>query len=112
MKNEKLLDECKTINLNAPMTPIGGIVIVKMNDCDWYAGESVEACVQKCVDESGLPADETTENPHIITAREAVFLKYRDDDQPENMNISFFMELYNMIADKKEFPCFFASTEY
>jgi hypothetical protein len=101
------------------------IKIFAMNDCDWYAAESVEDALKamaevfsyKTTPEGIADMREglDVENPGEISDESMDSLIFTDDsDLPEGQIVkrTFREQLAQMIADGQKFPCFFASTEY
>ena len=96
------------------------IKIFAMNDCDWYAAESVEDALKAMAEvwsykttPEGITAmqqDFSADHPEELHDKELDLLNYRDEDE---ISVRTFREqLAQMIADGQKFPCFFASTEY
>jgi hypothetical protein len=84
--------------------------IFSMNDCDWYVGESLEACKT-----SYLEVCEDVEDAYELTDEELDTTFFYDMDEDENMlgtKRTFREQLAIEIAEGGEFPRFFASTEY
>jgi len=102
--------------------------IYKMNDCDWVAAPSLrEACefyLREFSDQHGLPADmsdaeiskissEELDNPHQIPEDMLDALLF-DPDSVDPVTLkhkTFRQTLAKLVADGREFPLFFASTE-
>ena len=109
-----------------------GLKIFAVNDCDWYAAETLYEAVTAAVVDYGGPEDEVIEDPVELTNDEMNTLIYTGEkmtdtgvepmshlDDTENPRMrwksykcSFREELNRMIEEGKEFPCMFASTEY
>lgn len=93
--------------------------IFNMNDCDWWAGENAEECLEGMKNFSGYGEDEIKDMiedgyPVALTEEEINRLKFVPDpyDSPNEGVRTFKEELRRMIDAKEQFPCFFASTEY
>ena len=88
--------------------------IFRMNDCDWMAGESLEACItayKKTCEGSGLSDDELLDEPRELTDHEMDRLKFWEGT-PDNPKGTFREALAKMEDEDAEFPVFFASAEY
>jgi hypothetical protein len=94
--------------------------IWKLNDCEWYAAETLDDAKRALLETIGPPAEGQTEaeffeefleNPCEVGDEHLDKLKFVDEDKPGE-EITFRQELQRMISDGKEFPRFFASTEY
>jgi predicted adenine nucleotide alpha hydrolase (AANH) superfamily ATPase len=86
------------------------IKIFEMNDYDYYAGETLFDCVTQICRDQGCASDEC----YILVAltdEQMNKLQYWYDN-PSGPTISFRKRLNEMIAEKTQFPCFFASSEY
>ena len=97
------------------------INVYKMNDCEWWAGESLEACAEEAKSQTGLDGPGTLEDERQYPAEgygqalndEAMTrLMFVDFDGPEQVQRTFAEQLAKEIADGTRFPCLFASTEY
>lgn len=87
--------------------------IFQMNDCDWFIGESLEACraeFAKNFDDDPI----YTEDARELTDAELDTLKFSDrsDDGQDETTRTFRKQLAVEIANGGEFPRMFASTEY
>lgn len=92
------------------------IKIFQMNDCDWYAGETVEDVIRQFKDDVGYDDDDWKlwgEEPRELAEHEMDMLKFYPDF-PDNKthSISFRQQLNLLIQDNAPFPILFASTEY
>jgi len=97
---------------NAEMKPVNGIVIVAMNEWDWYAGKNVEECISQYMNDIGEDYD-ALDDPHIISEEEAHSLRWLDEDDSSDSVLTFFEHLQDIVFTNKNFTCtFFASTEY
>jgi hypothetical protein len=88
--------------------------IFQINDCDWWIGESLEACVQDYRDNVEDDPD-YTEDARELTEEELDRLKFTicdDDERPTGEKRTFREQLAAEIAAGGEFPRMFASTEY
>jgi hypothetical protein len=96
------------------------IKVFAMNDCDWYAGETLEQAEQAMAENlsydsvEALRADGIVEDPAELTSSDMDCLMYAEDTEdgaPGEVQITFRARLDEMIAAGENFPCFFASTE-
>ena len=84
--------------------------VFAMNDCDWWAAETLEAAKAAYLKETGLEeADDPFDDPHELTPEEMDRLRFHSKDWAVR---SFQEQLDWMIASGQDFPAFFASTEY
>ena len=86
------------------------IKVFALDDIEWWAGESLEACVAEGRRQCGH--DCYPDDPEIqreITDVELQRRKFVDDDGGEHTCAE---ELANMIASGDRFPCHFAATEW
>lgn len=92
--------------------------IFEMNDCEWYAGESVEDCIEAFVKDNGEELEFWEEcrdegYPKLLSEKEMQDLNFLEDPyDSECPKRSFKDELNRMIERGDKFPCFFATTEY
>lgn len=91
------------------------IKVFRVNDYEWWAGESAEEVLAACMKESGLSADEVCDGPDNIpeqlsdkTMNSLMYL----DDQKLNKKVTFATALKHMIKEGVSFPCLFAATDY
>jgi hypothetical protein len=88
------------------------IKVFKMNDCDYYAGETLKDCVEECARDSGESVHDILEEPvEELTLDELNDLTFIEDDEPEKF-CSFRQHLDELIVEGAVFPRIFASTEY
>lgn len=86
--------------------------IFQLNDCDWWIGESLEACIdayQATIDEEGVE-----DEAHELCAEELdrlIFSDCDEDEKPTGAKRTFREQLAIEIAAGGEFPRMFASTE-
>jgi hypothetical protein len=85
--------------------------IFKINDCDWYAAETMEEAIRQCSEDTGIPVGEVEDGAYQVADDALDILIFRDEDRPEE-EITFRDELQRMVDAGTEFPCAFASTEY
>lgn len=85
------------------------VKIFRLNDCEWYAGESLEEVTQ-CAQGFHPDCDEEDflDDPAEVDAADLARLRYRDEDGSVR---SFAAQLEKMIATGETFPCVFATTE-
>lgn len=88
--------------------------ICQLNDCDWWIGESLEACKADYIAETGDP-DTVDDDAHELTEAELERLTFVDCDENERpiaTKRSFREQLAIEVANGGTFPRMFASTEY
>ncbi len=88
--------------------------IIEMNDCDWWIGESLDACV-KDYQEHCDSDPSYTEDAREVTEEELDSLNFAICDENERktgQKRTFREQLAIEIAAGGEFPRLFASTEY
>lgn len=85
--------------------------IWKLNDCEWYAGDSLGEVIKHACEITGLPVDEVVTFNSIIplSDKELDYLEFTDND---GQCRSFAKELAEKQRKKHEFPCLFASSEW
>jgi len=99
------------------------IKIFKMNDCDWYAGETPEDAIRGMAEWIGYETTpeaiaemcaELTVKPVELSDAELDQTMYEEVDgpMPFSQKLTFRERLAEMLVDGDEFPSFFASTEY
>lgn len=87
--------------------------IFRMNDCDWWIGESIEACKADYIKECGDP--EYVEDAEELADWELDALRFTvtdEDDVPDGTTRTFREQLALEIAKGGTFPRMFASTEH
>lgn len=88
--------------------------IIEMNDCDWWIGESLVACVKDYQDNiEDSPG--YTQDARELTEEELDSLKFslRDENErPTGQKRTFREQLAIEVAQGGDFPRLFASTEY
>lgn len=96
---------------------MSNVKVFAMDDCTWWAAESVEAAKADYLKETGMTDKEAFgggEYPQELSELELVAAifhesEFNSDDQDE---WTFSDELYSRIKAGQTFPQFFASTEY
>ena len=91
------------------------IKVFRLNDCDWYAGRSLEECVVAYAKECGASVEDAKDDDaRELTDAEMERLQFIDGKPGEKDAVkrSFKDQLALMIAEGTEFPAFFASTEF
>lgn len=96
------------------MTDKKQVKVFQMNDCDWYVGATAEECVKKIIQDTesndivddGYPIELSDEEMNSI-----MFTHLNYGDRPD-YKITFAERLKEMIEEKADFPCVFATTEY
>lgn len=87
--------------------------VYAMNECDWWIGESLEACIADCIEETGDP--DCIEDPQELNGKLLESLTYFSDedyDDGEPITRTFKEQLDIEIALGGVFPRRFASAEY
>ena len=90
------------------------IGICEINDCEWWAGETLEECVECYIEENGVYPEEC-EYARMLTRSEMDQSKFFYGEPPwtdESEHCSFTERLNGMIAEGATFPCFFATSEW
>ncbi len=88
--------------------------VFQINDCDWWIGESLDACVQDYREHCDDDPD-YTEDARELTNAELDTLKFSvsdDDERPTGEKRTFREQLAIEVAESGKFPRMFASTEY
>ena len=97
------------------------VLIVAVNDCELWIGESVEACVAAAAkeyghDDSNDPSDmEQYKDAYALNDEQLDRLRYVDADeneQPTGETRTFREQLAREVAEGGEFPRLFAATDY
>lgn len=84
--------------------------VFAMNDCEWWAAESLEEAKADYIKETGVPEEDGPfDDPHELGAEAMNRLRFSDDDGSVR---SFEAQLKKMVAEGSKFPCLFATTEY
>lgn len=88
------------------------IKVFAINDCEWWAGHDVES-VKSAFIAAGYGDESSFDDPREVLNPEMRTLTFVDDLSDERSAKSTFQEhLDLMVAQGRECPCFFASTEY
>jgi len=89
------------------------IKIFKLNDCDWFAAETLEEAIECAKRECGYDAD-SFDDPYELGDDDLDRLQFQftDDDDKPLETMSFRDALAKRIADGEQFPYLFASTEH
>lgn len=86
--------------------------IFQLNDCDWFIGETLDACKAEYLANYGEDVDD---DAHELTDNELDTLMFNVCDGDERLtgeNRTFREQLAIEVAAGGEFPRLFASTEY
>lgn len=86
------------------------IRVYRLDDYDWWAGESLSACLKEARAQCGddcYPDDPSIQ--HELSDQTMQVMKFTDEDGEKR---SFAEELNRRIAAGEEFPQMFASTEF
>jgi len=86
------------------------IKIFRLDDYTWYAGRNAEECYKQYSKDVGIPVEELTDCPEILTQEQMDNLTFFKEGGEKDC--SFAEHLEELIGEGVEFPCFFASTEY
>lgn len=86
------------------------IKIFRLNDCDWYAGNNLEDCINEAIKQTGLTREEVVDNPSELTDNDMEKCHLQEEGKIDKL--TFREALDDLIEDNVTFPCFFASTEY
>lgn len=96
------------------------INVYSMNDCDWYAGETLDDAIRSyfgMMGEKDTPEnrEEYLHDPTVLSEEDMEHYTFHDLDgtwgDPKT-EYTFRQALDRMIADGVTFPNFFASTEF
>lgn len=79
-----------------------------LNDCDWYAGASLEDCIDKACSDTGCDQAEIVHGPRMLSVDDLNRLIYRDDRGGRR---TFGRELWRLHESGVKFPVLLASTE-
>lgn len=85
------------------------IKVFYLNDCEWWAGESLAAVKAEYLRVTGLAEDEAFDNPYELPDDSMEKLMFTDDD---GLKMTFAEQLDRLIMSGARFPCFFATTEF
>jgi hypothetical protein len=90
--------------------------VFQINDCDWYAGESIESAITLAMELSGLDySDLIDDHLHELTDEEMDKMIIGDERNESGTSVDkhTFREWLSIMKNRGEyFPCFFASTEW
>ncbi len=86
--------------------------VFKLNDWDWWVGESLKDCITEarlqCGDGAYCDAEEEGRE---VTPEEMNRLNFVDEEEDKPQTRTFAEQLAREIAEGGKFPRFFASTE-
>lgn len=89
------------------------IKVYRLDDCEWWAGESLEACIAAARAECGSDCYEDAETQaRELTPEQMESCTYYALDEIGEPQRTFAEQLAIEIAAGTKFPCLFASTEY
>lgn len=93
---------------------MSAIKVFQLDDCDWWAGESLAACIAAAREQCGAGSYcDAEQEGRELTAEEMRRLKMHRDEDRRDAPVSFAEHLAELVACKAErFPQLFASTEY
>lgn len=88
--------------------------VFQLNDCDWYAAETLEEAIDCAVELTGVSREEIVEpsySPYELTEEQMNNHTMIDEDTKEPVG-SFTEVLAQRIKEGQMFPQLFASTEF
>jgi len=94
------------------------IKVFELNDTEWYAGESLEACIdyyfKEVLGEEDTPEarEDYLDEPCEVSEEAMNRMQFHDLDGGDETVRSFREQLDLLIAGGQEFPMMFATTEY
>jgi hypothetical protein len=89
------------------------VKVFQLDDCEWWAGETLEACITEARSLCGRDSyPDAEQDGHELGAEEMQRLMYIDDGGPERVQRTFAEQLEREVAEGGVFPRLFASTEY
>lgn len=97
------------------------IKVFAMNEGEWWAGESLQACCaearrQTGCDREGTPPDERQYPSegfgHVLSADDMARLVVVDTEGPQPLRRSFAEQFAMDVDAGAPFPCLFAATDY
>lgn len=84
--------------------------VFAMNECDWWIGESLEACISDYTHEVGDP--DCIDDPQELNEKTLESLTFFTEENGQQIRRTFKEQLAIEIAAGGEFPRLFASSEY
>lgn len=88
------------------------IKVFRLNECEWYAGETAEECIAYAMELTGEPRASIVEDEDSISALSPeAMARYEFLNEAGKKEGSFQQQLDKMIASGETFPCLFACTE-
>jgi hypothetical protein len=95
------------------MEAISGIKVFRINDCDWWAGASLDECIAAYIADTG--DEDLIEDARELTDEEMEKFFFVEDEEDEDFRQGdkkpFRQKLEEMVRDGRPFPLMFASTE-
>jgi len=92
------------------------IKVFRLNDYEWWAGETLEEVKKNYTEITGVDGEEAFDEPIEVMSEKALkSTKYHTDTKDKDgkkIVITFAEELEKQIKSKQKFPCFFATTEF
>lgn len=85
------------------------IKVFALDDIEWWAGESLEACLAAALELAGPECYDDPELHHELSDEAMQRLKFVDEDGSER---TFAEELARRVAAGEKFPQPFAATDY
>jgi len=92
------------------------IKVFRLNDYEWWAGETLEEVKKNYTEITGVDGEEAFDESIEAMSEEALkSTKYHTDTKDKDgkaIVITFAEELENRIKSEQKFPCFFATTDF
>lgn len=85
------------------------IKVYRLDDNEWWAGESLEACIAEGRKQCGTECYDEPAEQHQVSPEWMQRLKFVDEDGTER---SFAEELERLVTSGAKFPCSFAAENY
>ncbi len=93
------------------MESIGGIKVFRMTNAEYWAGRTLEECIEDYRFEYGDDEDEMLDEPAEVTDEDLDKLRFTEDVDGEASEDTFRQRLEEMVRDGEHFPTLFATTE-
>ena len=85
------------------------IKVFSLDDIEYWAGESLEACLQQARAQAGDDCYRRTEDQYEVSPEAMQKLTVRDED---GTSYTFEAWLAKLVADGEQFPCNFAADDW
>ena len=89
--------------------------VYKLNDYDWWAGNTLEEVKKSYINETGVSKEEAFEEPYEVSEADMNKLKFyttEHNDKGEEITRTFREELDYIIKEGQKFPCAFACMDW